>query len=162
MFLPDLKPLDTDIAARYFNAPDYPEAAARAILAMAAIAARRAHPRGVPPLIVRHLVLPRHLDSTRGVLRWFAGHLGGAAMLSLMFQYTPVHGRDGPQRRIRETEYRTALEWLAEFGIENGYCQERPLLPGGAGRLPAFERANPFPPELAAPVWNWRSGTSAL
>ena len=101
VFLPDLKTLDPALSARLFRAPDYPQAAREAILAMAEkpLAWEPAGPReGLlrSGLIVRHLVLPGQLDSTRGVLEWFAARLKGRALLSLMVQYTPV---DGSARR---------------------------------------------------------------
>jgi putative pyruvate formate lyase activating enzyme len=155
IFLPDFKTLDGALAARYFNAPDYPETAAAAIKKMMEIAGRGPPPGTAPAVIVRHLVLPGHLESTREVLRWFAANCAGrrGILLSLMFQYTPAG--TGPNRCISEAEYDTVLGWLSGFGIEEGFCQE---LAPEAGRLPDFDRGNPFPPELAATVWHWREG----
>ena len=151
VYLPDLKTLDSGIAARFFNAPDYPQAAAAAILEMT-----RYRPRKV---IIRHLILPGCLDSSRDVLRWFAGNAQGRARLSLMTQYTPITASGGaqspaaaPGRFLNEREYETVLGWLAEFGIEDGFCQE---LVTGSDWLPDFKRLNPFAPELAVPVWSW-------
>jgi putative pyruvate formate lyase activating enzyme len=170
IYLPDLKTTDGALGARYFNAPDYPETACRAIKKMLEMGTlKRRFSGGTPPLMIRHLVLPDHLDSTRGVLGWFAENIQNRGnpppLLSLMFQYTPVGeaknpagGRTGgsaaPGRCVGREEYHTVLDWLAEFGIEDGFCQD--LVPGGA--LPDFERANPFPSELAVPVWHWRRG----
>jgi putative pyruvate formate lyase activating enzyme len=164
VFLPDLKTLDSALAARYFNAPDYPEAACAAIRKMLEL--RRPEPRPpLPPVIIRHLVLPGHLDSTRQVLRWFAeyGAEYGArrrALLSLMFQYTPARLPNGggpePDRYVSEAEYDTILGWLDDFGIEDGFCQE--LVPGATDWLPDFEKINPFPSDLSVPVWHWREG----
>jgi putative pyruvate formate lyase activating enzyme len=84
-WLPDLKTLDTALAARLFNAPGYPAAAVPAILWMT-----RNRPGKV---IIRHLILPGYLDSTRAVLRWFADNAASnGALLSLMSQYTPIKG----------------------------------------------------------------------
>lgn len=157
MYLPDLKTLDSDLAARLFKAPDYPRAAAAAILKMIEmIELRGGSPAGV---IIRHLILPGRLDSTRAALRWFAEHAQGRALLSLMTQYTPIPGTGGgkpgngaPERFLGKGEYETVLGWLAEFNIEDGFCQE---LVTGDDWLPDFNRPNPFSPELAAPVWHW-------
>jgi hypothetical protein len=115
------------------------------------------------PPIIRHLVLPGRLDSTRELLRFFAERYAGRALLSVLFQYTPIRGETapesrreaGPGRYITGGEYRRVLEWLAEFGIEEGFCQE--LAPGNDW-LPDFERTNPFPSDLSVPVWHWRTG----
>ncbi len=52
-------------------------------------------------VIVRHLVLPGHLESTRRVLAWFRERLYGKALLSVMVQYTPNPGVGGRTRRER-------------------------------------------------------------
>jgi putative pyruvate formate lyase activating enzyme len=147
-WLPDLKTLDSDLAARFFNAPDYPTAAARAILWM-----MRHRPGGV---IIRHLILPGYLESTRAVLRWFADNANGhhgPAQLSLMTQYTPIEGdKHAPGRFLDKREYATVLGWLEEFGIEDGFCQE---LVTGNDWLPDFNRPNPFASNLSVAVWHF-------
>jgi len=176
VFLPDMKTLDPAIAARYFNAPDYPEFAAAAIKKMIGLRPLRFEERDDGPachgrlaylgrrarlvsgVMVRHLVLPGHLEASRDVLRWFADlcMAGRSALLSLMFQYTPPKARgEAPQRSITQGEYETVLGWLGEFDIEDGYCQE--LVPGDDW-LPDFGRNNPFPPNMAVPVWHWKTG----
>ncbi|MDR1319690.1 MAG: radical SAM protein [Treponema sp.] len=153
MYLPDLKTLDKGLAGRFFRAPGYPEAAAAAILKM-----MEYRPGQV---IIRHLLLPGCLESTREVLRWFAKNSRGRALFSLMTQYTPVESPvldkspDPPARFVSKKEYETAVGWLEEFGIEDGFCQE---LVTDSGWLPDFNRANPFSSELSTPVWHWLEG----
>ncbi|MDR0290543.1 MAG: radical SAM protein [Treponema sp.] len=145
-YLPDLKTLDCDLAARFFNAPDYPQAASRAILWMLQQGRQRSC-----QVIIRHLILPGYLESTRAVLRWFADNAQGAA-LSLMTQYTPiVNAQNMPGRFLNKQEYDTVLDWLDEFGIEDGFCQE---LVTGSDWLPDFRRPNPFSSELSVAVWH--------
>jgi putative pyruvate formate lyase activating enzyme len=157
MYLPDLKTLDSDTAARFFRAPDYPQIAAAAILKMIEMRSGK--------VIIRHLILPGRLDSTRSVLRWFAEHAKGKALLSLMTQYTPVKRGSGrqpggaPGRFLSEAEYETVLGWLGEYGIEDGFCQE-PVT--GSGWLPDFNRENPFSSGLSTTVWNWKEKSSIL
>jgi len=156
IYLPDLKTTDSGIAAKFFNAPDYPSVAQAAILKMCEMAHSRAgdnpHISAREKVIVRHLVLPGYLESTRNVLRWFADNAKDRALLSLMTQYTPIPGRGqtAPQRYLSEDEYKTVLNWLEEFEIEDGFCQE---LVTGSDWLPDFKKANPFSSELSEPVW---------
>jgi putative pyruvate formate lyase activating enzyme len=146
-YLPDLKTLDAGLAERFFGAPDYPERAKAAILTML-----RDKPGKV---IIRHLVIPGCLESTRAALAWFARNAAGRAALSLMTQYTPVDvsGRGiSPARTLNAEEYETLTAWLEEFDIEEGYYQP---LESGESLLPDFRRPNPFPPALAAPLAEW-------
>jgi putative pyruvate formate lyase activating enzyme len=152
VYLPDLKTLDSGIAAKFFNAPDYPHVAAQAILKM--IEYRPLAQDLARGVMIRHLILPAFLDSTRAVLRWFADHAQGRALLSLMTQYTPMRRNGAPECFLNERDYETVLGWLAEFGIEDGFCQE---LVTGSDWLPDFGKANPFSSELSVPVWHWRT-----
>ena len=153
IFLPDLKTLDSGTAAMYFNAPNYPAAAAAAILKMIDIVNDKPPCGADKNVIIRHLILPGHLESTRQVLRWFADNAKGRALLSLMTQYTPIPGRRKPmpKRCLNKEEYETVLNWLDEFKIEDGFCQE---LVTGNDWLPDFRRDNPFSSELSVPVWH--------
>ena len=159
VYLPDLKTLDSKIAARFFNAPDYPEHAVAAILKMMENRKLRFHSETmVSGVMVRHLVIPGYQEATRQVLRWFSENCCGneKALLSLMTQYTPVQVPDVkseiPGAYVSDDEYQTVLSMLTEFGIDDGYCQE---LVTGSEWLPDFTRRNPFSSELSLPVWHW-------
>jgi putative pyruvate formate lyase activating enzyme len=150
IYLPDLKTLNSEIANKFFNAPDYPKTASSAILKMIEIASTK------DKVIIRHLILPGYLESSRTVLRWFAENVAGRAQLSLMTQYTPIPNRKRPMPAsfLAEEEYETVLSWLEEFGIEDGFCQE---LVTGSEWLPDFRKQNPFLSELSVPVWHFKS-----
>ena len=158
-FLPDLKTLDPVLARDRFRAADYPGRAMSAISAMAA--ARPLQRKGesaVQGVIVRHLVLPGHLEETRQVLTWFAQNLSGRALLSLMFQYTPIPERPlaAPfDRMTSAVEFEAALAMLEELGIEDGFFQE-PV--PDSGWLPDFAKARPFSSGLSRMVWHFRDG----
>ena len=159
-FLPDLKTLDADLAAYWFKAPDYPRHAAAALLAMVDARPLERGPDGTPTrgVIVRHLVLPGRVDATRAVLAWFAEHLAGRALLSLMSQYTPIPGQavEPPfDRGLAPEEWAQAQAALGDTGIEDGYVQE--LVPATEW-LPDFTRERPFSAELSRMVWHARDG----
>jgi putative pyruvate formate lyase activating enzyme len=156
VYLPDLKTLDPAVAGRFFKAPDYPGHARRAILGMMEGRELRYNQDGtalVSGVIIRHLVLPGFPEATHEVLRWFADHARGRALLSLMTQYTPVGMVPGtPARYVSEEEYNTILIWLEELGIDDGFCQE---LAADTAWLPDFRQWNPFSSDLSEPVWHW-------
>jgi putative pyruvate formate lyase activating enzyme len=107
--------------------------------------------RGV---IVRQLVLPGYLGSTRTVLNGSPRISREGHSLSVMSQYTPLDcGKANPHspspgRKLSESEYETVLRWLDEIGIEDGFIQD---LYTGEEWLPDFTRRNPFPSELSRP-----------
>ena len=152
IYLPDLKTLDSEISKKFFNAPDYPDIAAAAILKMIELTEKKFPNSAREKIIIRHLVLPGYLESTRSVLRWFADNVKNRAMLSVMTQYTPIPNikREMPQNYLSADEYETVIKWLEEFKIEDGFCQE---LVTGSDWLPDFKRDNPFSSELSVPVW---------
>ena len=161
IYLPDLKTLDSKTAEIYFNAPDYPETAKAAILKMIGIS-RQKHKGDKSRVIIRHLILPGHLESTKEALHWFADNAKENALLSLMTQYTPVENRKTtgcasqqkqplPKGYLSAGEFDKVLYWLNEFEIEDGFCQE---LVKGSDWLPDFRRVNPFPSQLSIPVWS--------
>jgi len=163
VYLPDLKTMDSDLAARFFNTPDYPEHARSAILKMMEYRKLQFSQKPdtsaevmVSGVLVRHLVIPGNLEATRQVLRWFSENCSGRALLSLMTQYTPVHVPDVktliPGSYISDNEYETVISMLDEFSIDDGFCQE---LVTGSEWLPDFTRQNPFSSELSLPVWHW-------
>jgi len=159
IFLPDLKTLDSKISAKFSNAPDYPDTAKVAILKMIEITKSKdeltenREQLFINKVIIRHLILPGYLESTRSVLKWFADNAKGRALLSLMTQYTPIPGRGliAPNRYVSKEEYNTVMKWLEEFEIEDGFCQE---LVTGNEWLPDFRKVNPFPSKLSVPVWS--------
>ena len=165
VYLPDLKTLDPTISAKFFNAPDYPEHAATAIKKMMEFRELsftlnsdlvRIMRSGV---MIRHLIIPGFLESTRQVLCWYAENCKSSgnsrALLSLMTQYTPVQipgvKTAIPSRFVSQNEYEAVLSMLAEFEIDDGFCQE---LLTGSDWLPDFNRPNPFSSELSVPVWH--------
>jgi putative pyruvate formate lyase activating enzyme len=169
IWLPDLKTLDSELARRYFTAPDYPEMAVKAIrfmldrapLEWEGVPFESALKRGV---IIRHLVLPGTLDATQDVLRWFAENARDRALLSVMTQYTPptknpAHPTEIPDRYLAKKENAAVLALLDRFGIENGFVQD--LVPDDEW-LPDFTQKNPFGSTLSVPVWHWTSGIAPI
>ena len=165
IWLPDLKTLSEESAAKLFNAPEYPRAAKAALLKMASQLEKKGGSliengemkRG---MIVRHLVMPGETENSRAVFEWFAENLKDRAMLSVMVQYTPVPGAretiTGPDYIMPEDEYQKLTQWLEDYDIEEGFLQAPEA--ASAEWIPDFQKSNPFPEEYSAPVWHWKAG----
>jgi putative pyruvate formate lyase activating enzyme len=123
IYMPDFKFWDADIAAAACDAPDYPAVARAALKEMhrqvgdlavddAGIARRG--------MLVRHLVLPRGLAGTAGVMHFIATEISPATYVNIMPQYRPC-GRaaevDGLARRITPREFEDALAAARKAGI---------------------------------------------
>ena len=139
IFLPDMKYADNALAEELSGAPDYFEAAAEAIREMV----RQTGPvqrrgeklkRGV---LIRHLILPGHVDNSLRVLDWIGQTFApGEVLVSLMRQYTPMGGLPAPMdRAVTQEEYEAVLSWMYLNRLE-GYTQEASA--ADTGLLPDF------------------------
>ena len=127
IYLPDMKYADSALAKALSGAEDYFPVAARAIRAMADQVgpvqweAEKLR-KGV---IIRHLILPGHVENSLKVLDWIADTFApGQVLVSLMRQYTPMGGLPAPfDRQITDEEYDAVLSWMYLNDLE-GFTQE--------------------------------------
>ena len=127
IYLPDLKYADDRLAKDLSFAGDYFEVAADAIREMV----RQVGPpqwqgeKLVRGVIIRHLILPGHVENSLKVLDWIGENFTpGQVLVSLMRQYTPMPGMKPPlDRKVTEEEYDAALSWMYLNDIE-GFVQE--------------------------------------
>lgn len=129
IYLPDLKYAMERPARTLSAAPDYFEAAAAAIDEMVRqVGAYQLGDDGLmrSGVILRHLVLPGQMENTKRVIDYVSTHFPPKAVLfSLMSQYTPQPGSTGAlARRLNEREYRTAVQYMRDCGLTDGFCQE--------------------------------------
>lgn len=78
-------------------------------------------------LIIRHLVLPNHLQNTKQVLKWVKKQMPSQVYISLMAQYFPTHKaqkRNDINRKLTQEEYAEILHFMDQMGFQNGYVQE--------------------------------------
>lgn len=147
IYLPDFKYMDSDLAQAYSHAPDYPEVAQAVLQEM-----RRQvggalkvdeDGRAYRGLIVRHLVLPGHIDNSLQCLDWLADFMPFGLHLSLMAQYFPPRpGLPAPLNRcITSEEYAAVVAHAEELGLTDGWIQE---LEARDNYRPDFTNENPF------------------
>ena len=128
IYLPDFKYADSDLAAALSGARDYFPVATAAIREMV----RQTGPsqwegdklkKGV---VVRHLILPGHIDNSLRVLDWLGENFRpGEILVSLMRQYTPMGNLPAPlDRAVTDEEYEAVLSWMYLNDLE-GFTQEK-------------------------------------
>ncbi len=129
VYLPDMKYALPGPAGEYSGAADYFAWASAAILEMFRQTGPYRMEGGLlrSGVLIRHLVLPGELENTRRVIDWVSETFRpGDVLFSLMSQYTPQPGAVGKlARRVTAAEYRAAVEYMENCGIDGGYTQER-------------------------------------
>ncbi len=139
IWLTDYKYSSNQLAQKLSRARDYPQVALEALKEMD----RQNTLRGSDQydgagmmkqgIIVRHLILPEHVDQSKKVLQIIYDNFGTRLKLSLMSQYTPteVNTRFAPElgRAITKDEYEEVLDFaddleLDYFWQEGEACKE--------------------------------------
>ena len=128
IYLPDLKYAEADLAQALSGARSYFPVAKSAIKEMF----RQTGPvqwdgeKVVRGVIIRHLILPGHVENSLKVLDWIGETFApGEVLVSLMRQYTPMGGLPAPfDRPITDEEYDAVLSWMFLNGLE-GFTQEK-------------------------------------
>lgn len=127
IYLPDFKYADGALAASLSSAPDYFPRAQDAIREMVRQtgAPQWQGERLVRGTVIRHLILPGHVDNSLRVLDWIGETFApGQVLVSLMRQYTPMGNLPAPfDRRVTEEEYQAVLSWMYLNDLE-GFTQE--------------------------------------
>lgn len=119
----DLRYASSQTALKASASPNY-VAAARHSIQWAS--GRSPRVDGLPPLIVRILVLPGLADEAIENLAWLATEISCDIPVSIMSQYTPVYkALEVPpfNREVTEEEYTEVTEAAADFGFTNGWIQ---------------------------------------
>ena len=151
IFLPDFKFAEPDLAQRCMGDKRYPEIALQALREMVRLkgflepwdtTGEQTALRGV---LVRHLVLPGHVENSLKVLKLLHQEFGSRIPLSVMSQFQPARGRAAKKpfhRTLRSREYDQVLVLAEELGFERVYTQE---LTEETAFLPNFKNSDdPF------------------
>lgn len=113
VYLLDFKYGPTCCAKKLSDAPNY----------WTACTQNHLHAKKYGELIIRVLVLPKHLECcTKPVLNWIAKNLGASVRVNLMFQYHPDwRSNEAPElkRGLTEKEQKRAIALAKEAGLTN-------------------------------------------
>jgi putative pyruvate formate lyase activating enzyme len=126
IYMPDMKYMDSDQAARYSaGASDYPEATKRAIIEMnRQVGELMVDKRGIAlrGLIIRHLVMPNRVAGTEKFVKWVAESLPKATYVNIMAQYRveyKAYEYAAISRGITVQEFLEAMDWAEQYGLTN-------------------------------------------
>ena len=130
VYLPDLKYYSNEIAVKYSKAPNYFEIATKAILEMInQVGTPEFDENGLikKGVIIRHLVLPGHIQNSKHILKWLKENVNSRAYVSVMAQYFPTYKAKEDKylnRKLTNKEYSEIEQYLYLLDIENGYMQD--------------------------------------
>lgn len=131
IYLPDFKYSYNELAKELSGADDYFEIAQSALKEMKRQVGNTMifDERGIlkKGMIVRHLVLPNHLQNSKKALKWIRENLGKDIYVSVMAQYFPCYKAKKDKdigRKITQEEYDEIAEYFESLGLHNGYMQD--------------------------------------
>ena len=130
VYLPDFKYYDNDIALKYSNIKNYFEYTTNAIKEMyKQVGNPIFDENGIikKGVIIRHLILPNHVNQTKKILTWIKENIGKEAYVSIMAQYFPSNKSckyEKINRKINKIELKMVENYLYDIGLANGYIQK--------------------------------------
>ena len=129
IYLPDFKYYYDDLGEKLSNVKNYKEIAGLAIKEMLRQAPNNIYDedgllkKGV---IIRHLVLPNHIQNSKQVLKLLKNKFGPKVYVSVMAQYFPSYKAEKCEdinRKLTEEEFEDIENFVYDLDLKNGYIQ---------------------------------------
>ncbi len=130
VYLPDLKYYSDDLSKKYSKVDKYFQIATKAIKEMyKQVGTAKFDENGIiqKGVIIRHLVLPNHLQNSKHILKWIKENMPDDIYVSVMAQYFPTYKAKQDEyinRKLTKKEYKEIEKFLSTLDLKNGYMQE--------------------------------------
>jgi putative pyruvate formate lyase activating enzyme len=130
VYLPDFKYSNNELGKKYSGVNNYFDCACSAIKEMyKQVGAPVFDEKGIikKGVIIRTLILPMHIQSTKDILKWISSNLGDEVYISVMAQYFPTYKAKEYKlinRKINRKEYNEVESYLFSLNFKNGYIQD--------------------------------------
>lgn len=130
VYLPDLKYYSNELAKKYSKIDNYFSTAVNAIKEMhKQVGNPSFNEKGIiqKGVIIRHLILPNHLQNTKNILKYIKENFDEDIYVSIMAQYFPTYNAKNDNlinRKLTKKEYRQIENYLYLLNLKNGYIQE--------------------------------------
>ena len=118
VYLPDLKYFTNELSKKYSKIDNYFSYATKAIQEMYnQVGNAKFDENGLikKGVIVRHLVLPNHIQNTKNILKWISNNMPKEIFVSVMAQYFPTYKAKEDNlinRKLTKKEYKEVLNYL--------------------------------------------------
>ncbi len=127
IYLPDFKYYDNNLG-KYSNVSNYYDIATKAIEEMYRQVGKPKYNNEllIKGLIVRHLVLPGHIEDSKKIIKYLYTKYHDNIILSIMNQYTPIKELKYKElnRRVTVQEYNELIDYAYDLGVRNCFTQE--------------------------------------
>ena len=130
VYLPDLKYYSNEISLKYSKVNNYFEYATKAIKEMInQVGNPQFDNNGLitKGVIIRHLVLPSHIQNSKNILKWMKENLDDNIYISLMTQYFPTYKAMEDNlinRKLNRKEFNEIEKYFYLLNFKNGYIQD--------------------------------------
>ena len=129
IYLPDIKYCSNSLAQKYSNISEYVQFNQAALIEMFdQVGLLKTDADGIAQrgIIVRHLVLPGHVENSKKCLRFIAEKLSPDTHVAIMSQYFPAYeAKNHPVlgRRITPEEYQEVIDYAEKLQLNNAFIQ---------------------------------------
>lgn len=129
VYLPDLKYYYRDLSKNLSACEDYFEKSTIAIKEMIRQVGNPVFDENnmiKKGVIIRHLVLPNHIQNSKSILKWIKQNINNKIYISVMAQYFPTYKAtetNDINRKITEEEFKQVEDYLYKLNLKNGYIQ---------------------------------------
>ena len=130
IYLPDLKYAENDLGLKYSGVNNYFEITTKAIKEMhRQVGKLECDSQGIAKkgIIIRHLVMPNHIENSKKVLKWIKDNLPEDIYISVMNQYFPTYKAEKIEdinRKLTKREIKKIEDYLYSLNLQNGYIQD--------------------------------------
>ena len=130
IYLPDLKYAENELGEEYSKVNNYFETATRAIKEMyRQVGNIECEKNGIAKrgVIIRHLVMPNHIENSKKVLRWINDNMPQDIYVSVMNQYFPTYKAKDIKdlnRKLTKREMEKVEKFIYSLNFKNGYIQD--------------------------------------
>ena len=128
VYLPDFKYYNNELAKKYSNVNNYFSIASLNIQEMYNQVGKVQFKNGniIKGVIVRHLMLPTHLNDSKQIINYLYNKYHDDIYLSIMNQYTVIKHLKYPElnHKVSKKDYTRLIEYAIKIGVKNAYIQK--------------------------------------
>lgn len=129
IYLPDFKYYDNTLGVKFSKVDNYFEIAKDALNEMYRQVGTPKFKDNIMTkgLIVRHLLLPSHLNDSKNIIKYLYDTYKDNIYISIMNQYTPVRKIDKYNElnnKVIDKDYDELINYACDLGVKNAFIQE--------------------------------------